>query len=51
MSGDGHEGSAERGVTIEYVLSLVGIGFVEREDGTTEVLEGVLHSLQDLGFV
>jgi hypothetical protein len=51
VSGDGDKGSAQRSVTVEHVLWLVGIGLVEGDDGATEMCEGVFQCLQDLWLI
>jgi hypothetical protein len=51
VSGDGDEGTAQGGLAVEHFLRLVGVGFVEGDDGTAEMREGILQSLKDLRFV
>src|SRR2546421_11504980 len=51
VPGDGDEGTAHGGLTVEHFLRLVGIGVVEGDDGIAEMRERILQGLKGFRFV
>src|SRR6266566_2148434 len=51
LAGDGDEGTAHGGLTVEHFLRLVGGGVMEGDDGMAKMRERILQSLKDFPFV
>jgi hypothetical protein len=51
VPGDGDEGTAHGGLTVEHLLRLVGGGVIEGDDGVAKMRERIVPSLKDFRFV
>src|SRR6266568_8011253 len=51
VPGDGDEGTAHGGLTVEHFLRLVGGGVIEGHDGIAKMRERIVQSFKDFRFV